>query len=490
MNDTASVVTQTLTVGRDANGVVQLSGSHNTVTVVISGDAQAPPATPSAVAGALGPNPYRSLLAFDETSHELFFGREALVAELLARLRNLLRRDGAGTGAPRLLGILGPSGSGKSSVARAGLIPAVAGSDDPRLRGARIAVLRPGPTPVRALAAVLARTLTGDPAPVLKTQEFEAAIRRAAASGAHDGLSLIASSLPEPQRPFLLLVDQFEETYTLTRPADARDAVAEARAKAERDALVGALWQAATAPHGNVVVALTLRMDFFGALSEHPAFGDALSRANVLVGPMLEDGLRDAIAKPAERRGYAMPRPIVDRLVEQARDNPGALPLVQHALYRFWSRLETARDEAGRQAALDTLADIGPAMARTAEERMRALDEGSRALAWRAFLAGVQLGEGVTDTRRRVPLGEILPADTEEEALRRAIEPFVEDRLLSIGGEAGAPETAWVEISHEALIAHWRDLRTRLTPEAREVLRFSQRAQEAAERWARGREGL
>jgi hypothetical protein len=198
-------VVQTLSVGRDANGVVQLSGSHNTITVVVSGDAREQASVAGgAQGGKLGPNPYRSLLAFDEASSSLFFGREALTACLLERIQALIRRRN-GPPPPRLLGIVGASGSGKSSVARAGLIPAIARSDDPKLHGTRIAVFRPGPTPVRALAAILARTLVGDIAPVEKTQEFERVIRGAAASEAHNGLDLIISLMSEPQRPLLLL---------------------------------------------------------------------------------------------------------------------------------------------------------------------------------------------------------------------------------------------------------------------------------------------
>jgi hypothetical protein len=237
-------------------------------------------------------------------------------------------------------------------------------------------------------------------------------------------------------------------------------------------------------------VALTLRLDFFGALSDHPFFGDALSHHHVLVGPMLDEELRNAIAKPAEHSGFTLPQPVIDRLVDQARHNASALPLVQHALYRFWSRLEAAQDDESREAALNSLTDIGPSMAQTADQLMGTLDGGSQGLAWPAFLAGVQLGEGVTDTRRRVSMREILPSEADEAALRSAIEPFVEERLLSVGGDPDSPYTTWVEITHEALIEHWGNLRSRLTPEAREKLRLERQAQEAAELWRAGKGGV
>jgi WD40 repeat protein len=480
-------IDQGLKVSRDAYGVVQLSGSHNSVTIILSGvqEARAAEAKPSA--SNLGPNPYQGLLAFDETTHHLFFGRETLSAELLTGVRRLLRDGGR---APRLLGILGPSGSGKSSVARAGLIPAIAGCDDKRLAGARVAVFRPGQSPVRALACALARIATGDPSPTEKTTQFEKEIRDRAAAGAHDGLTRLVDDLAEPQRPLILLADQFEETFTRTRPAGSRDAAAAAAvagAREERDIFVAALRHAATAPHRAFLLVLTLRVDFFGELAEYPEFSRDLTERHVLVGPMLDDELRRAIAEPARRSGYTLPTGVVDGLISQVRDNPGALPLVQHALSRFWKLLVCAGgDRAREEEALATLNAIGPAMAETANEAMAGLDDAARELAWRAFTAGVQLGEGVPDTRRRVSFSEILPKGVAPTALRDAIEPFVAERLLSAGGDPSRPGEAWVEIAHEALIDHWRELRQRLTPKTRETLRLSQRAQEAAERWAAG----
>jgi len=495
MNDARSA-DQRLTVTGDAAGIVQLAGSHNSVTIYIAGSVKATGAAPeppqgngTRVGGEVGENPYLSLLSFDETSHALFFGREALTRTLLSRLGALLDRSGS-SDAPRLLGILGPSGSGKSSVARAGLIPAIARSENPRLARARVAVLLPGSAPVEQLARALARIATGDASPAAKTLEFETLIRQRADGQQHDGLTRIAAELAEPDRPLVLLIDQFEETYTLTRPTDAKDQAAADTARAERAAFIGALWHSVTAQHRNLVVVLTLRVDFFGAVSEHPVFARAVTDSHELVGPMLDGELRAAIVKPAALRNYTFSEPAVRQLIDQVRDNPGALPLLQHALTRFWSMLQAAQDEPGHQVALAVLADIGSAMANNADERMRALDPAAQTLAWRTFTASVQLGEGVGDTRRRVTLREILPAGVEEPELRRALEPFVHDRLLSLGGEAGRQETAWVEITHEALIAHWEALRQRITPETRETLRLAQRAQDAAERWEAGKGGL
>ena len=115
---------------------------------------------------------------------------------------------------------MGPSGSGKSSVVRAGLIPAIANSNVRKLQGAEVAIIQPGRRPVEALAAVLARVITRDLAPVAKTSEFEAAIRDRATGGTHDGLARIARARGTLQAPLIIVVDQFEEVYTLVRPAN------------------------------------------------------------------------------------------------------------------------------------------------------------------------------------------------------------------------------------------------------------------------------
>ena len=489
MSEVAAATTQTLTVSHDARGVAQVTGSHNIIYVIAADtrhDFLAPIPQPSPNRNApLGVNPYRSLDAFDEASSELFFGREALTGKLLQRLEALLAKGDPAP--PRLLTVMGPSGSGKSSVVRAGLIPAIAHSRFRKLQGAEVAIIQPGRRPVEALAAVLARVITRDLAPVAKTLEFEAAIRDRATGDTHDGLSRIARARGTLQAPLIVVVDQFEEVYTLVRPADEKDEVAVKAAKDERSAFVRTLLHAASEPDTGVFVVLTLRSDFYGAVSEHADVSGAISESHELVPAMAADELVDVIRKPAALRGLVLPDTVVDQLVRQALDNPSALPLVQHALFRFWNAMTGAINDPAKQAvAYDILSDLGGTMAATASQVMVALpSDADRALVWATFLRGVQLGEGVRDTKRRVQLAEILPRGTPVSDLRAALRDFVRERLLSMGGEVERPDEGWVEITHESLIANWSELRERLNMD-RSAERFARRAQEAADLWRTG----
>lgn len=151
-------------------------GNGNTVTVICAAEVGR--------RQTLDENPYRGLDAFDERSHDLFFGRERIVSELLDRMKRLVSRRGNG-GPARLLAILGPSGCGKSSIARAGLVPALASysADAPELWGARVIIARPGYDPVDALAGALARSVTGEPNSLSEKRQFAAVLREAARLG-------------------------------------------------------------------------------------------------------------------------------------------------------------------------------------------------------------------------------------------------------------------------------------------------------------------
>jgi energy-coupling factor transporter ATP-binding protein EcfA2 len=438
MSAVTTAATQSLSVGRDARGVIQLTGSRNVIYVIAS-DATPQLASPTThepykTIGLLGTNPYRSLDPFDEGSSEIFFGRADLTAKLLSRLEIQAKTENDSLAPGRLLAVMGPSGCGKSSVVRAGLVPAIANSEVRRLQGAEVAIFQPGRRPIAALASVLARTITRDPAPVAKTAEFEKEIRGRASDGTHTGITSIARARGSFQTPLIIIVDQFEEVYTLVRPLNERDNAAVSLAKAERAAFVRTLLQAASEPGAGVFVVLTLRTDFYGVVAEHPDASAAISASHELVSSMTAAELRDAIERPARLHGLELSDPVVEKLIEQALENPSALPLVQHALFRFWNAMTAASNDPPKQtAAYRILDDLGGAMAATARELMAELpSDVPRSLAWSAFLRGVQLGEGVRDTRRRFLLSEILPMGTSAEELRAALRPFVRERLLSM----------------------------------------------------------
>ncbi len=461
-------------VERSVFGSALVTGDRNTVnvvTVVYAADVQRQLSTDPAASR----NPYRGLDAFDETSASLFFGREQVVGNLVARLDRV--SSSVIPGGRRLLAVMGPSGCGKSSVILAGLLPALAQTRSPWLRDATVLVFRPRHAPVESLADALGRTSAGQALPETARRALAARLREAARSGSPDSVVRVMQDAMPHDRPLLLVVDQFEELYTLCRPDDPADAAQQAAAKAERDTFVAALLAGAAEPDGRISVLLTLRSDFYGALTEHPALSAAVSEGHILVPAMERHELRRAIAEPARISGRPLPPHIVERLLDEADAASGtALPLLSFALFQIW---EAVRDGADPDAALAALGGVGGALAQRADTVLEGLSKPAQALARDAFLAAVQLGEGGRDTSRRVLLEEAVP-DGAAPAARAALEPFVSARLLVIA--AATDRRVWIELPHEALIRHWHTLRSWIDAE-RDDLRLLHRAQEAAHAW-------
>ncbi len=216
---------RSITIKKDAIGSAIISGNGNIVIYQYQVERQVVE-DQSAKVGEIGPNPYKGLQAFQETDGDRFFGREKQIQQLWNRFRSLHEGDST----IRLLPMYGPSGSGKSSLARAGLIPEFARRPLPGAAQARVAVLVPGTHPLEALASVLARVATNDPTPVTKTREFARELEQANKEGDYDGLRRIADVLLNINAsPLIVLVDQFEEVYSLCKN------------QAERDAFIGNL---------------------------------------------------------------------------------------------------------------------------------------------------------------------------------------------------------------------------------------------------------
>ncbi len=246
-------------IARDAIGNAIISGDGN-VVVIQTSTPEIPEQPPPSETG-VGPNPYKGLLAFHEEDADRFYGREELVKLLWIRLRDLMDGRNSSKGSPRLLPILGPSGSGKSSVARAGLIPELARRPLPGRDKSRVAVLTPGTNPLEALATVLARVATNDAVPVKKAREFYVEMHEANKAGDYDGLRRIADTLPDIQsRSLIILVDQFEEVFSLCE------------SKEEQTAFIENLLHASAARSGNVSTILTLRTDFLDETQQNSNF--------------------------------------------------------------------------------------------------------------------------------------------------------------------------------------------------------------------------
>jgi WD40 repeat protein len=459
-----------------------ISGDGNTVTIIHQySRTGAEPEQPARSPTAFPPSPYKGLEAFYEEDADRFFGRNAVVDTLWHRLRDLQTPPLPGQPAKtRLLAIIGPSGSGKSSVARAGLIPELARRPVPVLANPRVAVVVPHTEPIEALATVLARLATNDPAPAAKTREFADEIRRAGQSGAPDGLRRIANVLPGADRyPLIVMVDQFEEVFT-------------SATEAGRSRFIETLLDAACDSGGRITVVLTLRSDFLGATARYPALDSAIAACSELVPAMSEAELREAISLPAGRAAElaGIPDPLdrgtVELLAQETIGREGALPLLQFALNRIWEGLAAGTSPADTLRELD---GVGGALAVEADRLLKDVAAaGKEDLVRRAFLAMVQLGEGVEDTRRRAKLSEIVAAgETPEEVmaiLRRFASPG--ERLVTFASDRG--ETT-LQVTHEQLIARWPRLRQWLS-DWRADERFRRRLTAAANDWRNGQGGL
>lgn len=453
---------------RGGTPIAQMTGGIVIGQMVVYGPpgATAGEAQPAAAAAptTLGDNPYQGLKAFRETDGDRFFGRDRLIAILRDRFAQLH----ADRTAVRVLPIYGPSGSGKSSLARAGLIPALGRQPVPGGDRAQVAVLLPGNHPLEALGTVLARIATHDPTPVAKTREFTQELAQPNAHGDYDGLRRIANVLPEiDHAPLIVLVDQFEEVYTLCADAG------------ERWAFVATLLAAAQDPTQRVSVIVTMRSDFLGATQQQPALNHLFSEQGFLVPAMQPAELAEAIAQPARRAGYDLNPAVVQLLVEETQGQEGALPLLQFALMQIWEGLREGTDPA---ATLARLGGVGGALANEAQRLYGDLTPEQQRVARSVFLALIQFHEDGRYTRRRALLSELIHDQQPEPVVRSVIDRFARPGVWILIMSANAQHLEMVEVAHEALIQSWAALGSWLTDQG-EALRHKRKIENAAAEW-------
>jgi WD40 repeat protein len=451
-------------IEKNANGSAIISGNDNRVVIYQYQIERQVEEDLSARVGEIGPNPYKGLLAFQETDGDRFFGRDKQIEQLWNNFRTLHEGDST----IRLLPIYGPSGSGKSSLARAGLIPELARRPLPRYAAARVAVLVPGTHPLEALASVLARVATNDPAPVAKTREFAEELEKVNKQGDYDGLRRIADVLPDIAfSPLIVLVDQFEEVYSLCEKQE------------ERDTFIGNLLTGASSRSRHVSVIVTLRSDFLGETQKHPVLNRLFAKQGFLLPTMDDEELRQAIRQPAEIAGHPLDNATIELLIKDTEGREGALPLLQFTLTRIWEGLADGKEPA---ETLKAIGGVGGALAGEAQriyDTLSSVEE--KDIARRVFLGLVQLGEGSKDTRRRTEIKKIVSHRDTPEQVKQVITRFSAPgaRLITLAANANA-ETA--ELTHEALFDHWQLLNDWLDS-SRSEIRFGRRLDEAAVHW-------
>jgi WD40 repeat protein/transcriptional regulator with XRE-family HTH domain len=377
-------------------------------------------------------NPFKGLQAFGEADAENFFGREALVQQLLARM-------GESGDLSRFLAVIGPSGSGKSSVVRAGLIPALRRGGLPGSENWFIIDMLPGKHPFEELEASLLRVAVNPPEHLLSQMK----------EGSRGLLRAVQRILPADKSiELVLVIDQFEEVFTLVED------------EAERALLLENLATAALDERSRLRVVITLRADFTDKPLRYVDFGELLNRRFEFVLPLTPDELASAILSPSQRLGLKLEKGLVSTIIREVGNQPGALPLMQFALSELFDRRN------GRMLSNKAYQEIGGtlgALSRSAETIYAGLDEAGQSAARQLFLRLVTLGEGTEDTRRRVLREEIesLYGD-HQPAIQKVIDQFGLARLLSFDHDP-LTRSSTLEVAHEALIREWARLREWLT---------------------------
>jgi WD40 repeat protein/transcriptional regulator with XRE-family HTH domain len=372
-------------------------------------------------APAPGIAPYKGLLFFDESDADLFFGRENLTEHLTGRVTDL-----ASNASTRFLAVVGASGSGKSSLVRAGLAVAL------KRMGWTLRVFTP----------------TAEPLKMLDTQ---------------------LNSIPAKAKSerVLILVDQFEETFTLCHD------------EAARVAFIEKLLEIAQDTARKIIVVITLRADFYSHCAQYPLLRQAVAAEQEYIGQMTTEELRRAIEEPAKHGGWEFESGLVDVLLQDigadgmGQSEPGALPLLSHALLATWERRR------GKTFTLDgyhASGGVRSAIAETAESVFTdQLNQGQQELARDVFLRLTELGEGTEDTRRRAALTELVRQSEEAAQLRAVLNTLAEARLITLNEDSA-------EVAHEALIREWQRLHEWLTQD-REGLRLHRHLTESVHEW-------
>lgn len=400
----------------------------------------------------LGLCPYKGLNYFDEADADLFVGREALTARLTSRLFSLTANSSAKE--TRFLAVIGASGSGKSSLVRAGLVPALRW--DKKSADWHIHILTPTAHPLESLAASL-----------IPENESVTAIASLMDDLARDQRSLQIFTKRHlsgnNKVRLLLVVDQFEELFALCRSEE------------ERGSFIGNLLTAASEADGPVIVVITLRADFYAHCANYIQLREALSKNQEYIGTMDSVELRRAIEEPAQRGRWEFEPGLVDLLLHEVGHEPGALPLLSHALMETWQKRR------GRMMTLSGYASSGGirgAIAETAEAVFA--DQFTRKqqeIGRRIFLRLTELGEETAtgDTRRRAKLEELILKPEEKNTTQTVLKALADARLITTSEDS-------VEVAHEALIREWPTLRNWLEDD-REGLRLHRRLTDAAQEW-------
>ncbi|MBI1258448.1 MAG: protein kinase [Chloroflexi bacterium] len=394
-------------------------------------------------------NPYKGLRAFQEADAADFFGRAALTEQLLGRMA--ASDDGA-----RFLALVGPSGSGKSSAVRAGLIPALRKGALPNSAQWFITEMMPGTHPFEELEAAL----------LCVAASYDHDLRAQLTEDRRGLVRAVKRLLPhDPQVELVLIIDQFEELFTLTTD------------ELVRSQFIDSLLAAVSDPRSRMRIVLTLRADFYDRPLLYPRMAELMRSHTEVAVPLTASELERAIAGPAERIGLTLEPGLTTTIINDVFGQPAALPLLQFSLSELYER---RKERLLTISVYQETGGISGALARRADELFGGLDTVGQSAARQIFLRLIAPGEGVEDTRRRVLQTELMSL-ADERTIDDLITFYSQYRLLTLDHDP-ITRGATVEIAHEALLHGWDRLRGWLEA-SRDELRLQRRLAVAAGEW-------
>jgi len=394
-------------------------------------------------------SPYAGLRAFQESDSDKFFGRSGEIAAMVTRIRDR-----------PIMAVVGSSGVGKSSFVRAGLVPALKHSGE----AWEVLVVRPGRHPLAALANILSPLIGSSTTLVDDISEQHALVERLRKEPGYMG-AVLRNRARRENTNIMLFVDQFEELYTLIPDIVERQTFT---------ACLGAIADDATSP---LRVVLSVRSDFLDRVPEDQHFMAELNQGLFFLTPPNRDGLRDAIAQPAEMAGYHYETPeIIEHMLDHLETTPGALPLLQFCATKLWDGRDTTRKLMTKHS-YDSIGGVVGALASHADAVLHELSTAAQSLVRQICLRLVTPER----TRAIVSIRELRELSTDGKEIQRLVDHLVAARLLVVqqGTEGNA---ASVEIVHESLIHSWPSLR-RWLDENQDDAAFLEQLRTATKQW-------
>jgi hypothetical protein len=413
------------------------------------------------------PAPYRGLERFERIENpqqDFFFGRDDEIRALVDRLVK-----------DRFVAVIGASGSGKSSLIRAGLTKQLAEEVHPGIRRWQTLTVEPGSTPFRSLAVQVA---VAAGIPVAQRESWiEDRVQKwsAAPEGVRTSIETLFADATEP---LLLFIDQFEELFTHRKPGEQHERIAR-----NFVANLADLWKNGG---DRVRVILSLRADFVERCLEIGPLKELLQDRTMLVGEVGDDALREIVKQPAARVGAFLEKGLMERILMEVHRQSGSLPLLQQALHELWKHRKGAWLT---HEAFDASGGVARALNDQAQAAYQSLDDEQQKIADGLFPRLISLGEGVPDTRRRVRRKELYPQGVQTSAVNEVIDKLSskDARILVTSREAGGSEDLaagedFVEFTHEALLGNWEHL-VELMDSEREGIRKHRVLTTLAQEW-------